>query len=119
MNLSAERLQRAVALDISREWLAGSESLRGLAIEAYRCVQSTAGNSRAVAYALHHFLDAAWSDHDRVLEVGEADKFMKRAASPIQEAADFILTGGDAEKAVDLIIALSAVEDELLPHLTN
>jgi hypothetical protein len=90
MNLSAKRLRKAVALEISRQWLAESEFLRGPAIQEYRCVQSTTGNSRAVACALHRFLGAAWYDHDRVLEFGETDTFTKRAALPIQGAADFI-----------------------------
>ena len=47
---------------------------------------------RAVAHVLHHFFDAAWYDHDeRPLEIGEADKFIDRAAQPIQEATNFIV----------------------------
>jgi hypothetical protein len=82
-------------------------------------MQSTDDTARrAVAYALHHFFGAAWYNNDeRILEVGEADKFTTRATQPVRAAANFLMDGGSAERAIEIIVDLSRAHDELLPHL--
>jgi hypothetical protein len=117
MDIAIARLSRAIDNAVTERRLAGATQLRDLSIAAYKCVESMDDNKRCVAYALYHFFAASDYDHDeRILGGNESDKFISASSGVIRNAADFLIDGGDAGQAIEIIVAISKIEHELLPH---